>query len=190
MAMKLMIIVGSTRPGRQGKQVADWFYGVARHHPGFETELVDLAELNLPFLDEPNHPSLHQYTQEHTKAWSRRVAAADAFVLVTAEYNHGYPPPLKNALDYLSLEWQRKPVAFVSYGGVAAGSRAVEQLRSVVSELHMADIRHAVQIPFIKEALNENGQPKDTEHLGSTAQVVLDDLAWWSRALKSAREAA
>jgi NAD(P)H-dependent FMN reductase len=185
--VKLLIIVGSTRPGRVGRTVADWFQGVAERHGGFEVELVDLKELDLPFLDEPKHPAIQEYTHAHTRAWSKQVDGADAFVLVTSEYNHGYPAPLKNALDYLNSEWRRKPVAFVSYGGIAAGARAVEQLRAVVSELHLADICDAVQIPFVNAAFDEEGRPMEAERLEKKARLVLDDLEWWAGALKAAR---
>lgn len=118
----LMIVIASTRPGRGGTAVAEWFIDRARGHGGFELDIADLAVLQLPFLDEPNHPRLRQYTQPHTFAWSERVDAADAFVFVTPEYNYGYPATLKNAIDFLHQEWQYKPVGFVAYGGVAAGT--------------------------------------------------------------------
>jgi NAD(P)H-dependent FMN reductase len=186
--MKLLVIVGSTRPGRIGRTVAEWFMTEAKRHGGFEPELVDLKELDLPFLDEPDHPAMRNYTQAHTKAWSAQVAAADAYVFVTSEYNHGYPAPLKNALDYLNFEWRRKPAAFVGYGGIAAGARAVEQLREVASELHLADIRDAVLIPFVNSAFDENGKPVEPERLGKQSDLLLDDLVWWAQALKLARE--
>src|SRR5437588_1030006 len=129
---KLMIVIASTRPGRVGLAVAQWFTDRAIEHRGFEVQVVDLAELDLPFLDEPHHPRLRRYTQDHTYAWSEMVDAADAFVFVTSEYNHGYPASLKNAIDFLNHEWKDKPVGFVSYGGVSAGTRAVQQLKQVV----------------------------------------------------------
>jgi NAD(P)H-dependent FMN reductase len=119
-----MIVIASTRPGRVGLPVARWFTERATEHGAFEIQVVDLAELDLPFLDEPRHPRLRQYTQDHTHAWSEMVDAADAFVFVTSEYNHGYPAPLKNAIDDLNQEWKDKPLGFVSYGGVSAGTRA------------------------------------------------------------------
>src|ERR1700722_1138798 len=116
---KLMIVIASTRPGRVGLPVGEWFHGRAREHAGFDVAMVDLAELELPLLDEASHPRLRQYTKQHTREWSAMVDDADAFVFVTSEYNHGYPAALKNAIDYLHHEWQYKPVGFVSYGGVA-----------------------------------------------------------------------
>src|SRR5947209_7654159 len=121
---KLEIIIASTRPGRVGLPVAQWFYQRAVAHGGFEVELVDLAEINLPFMDEPKHPRLRQYVHQHTRDWSAKVDSADAFVFVTPEYNFSFNAVLKNALDYLHWEWQYKPAGFVSYGGVSAGTRA------------------------------------------------------------------
>ena len=120
----LQIIIASVRAGRVGLPVAEWFTARARSHGGFELDVADLAELALPLMDEPNHPRLRRYTQPHTLEWSARVDAADAFVFVHPEYNYGYTAPLKNALDYLNQEWAYKPVGFVSYGGISAGTRA------------------------------------------------------------------
>lgn len=128
----LQIIIGSTRPVRSGEPVAQWFADLARADGRFEVELVDLKEVGLPLLDEPNHPRLQQYTQPHTHRWSEIVSRADAYVFVHPEYNHGYNAALKNALDYLFLEWQGKPASFVSYGGVSGGLRAVQMLKQVV----------------------------------------------------------
>jgi NAD(P)H-dependent FMN reductase len=125
----LQIIIASTRPGRAGLPIGQWFHERALGHGGFDIDLVDLADLNLPFMDEPSHPRLRRYTHQHTRDWSARVEAADAFVFVTPEYNHGFNAPLKNAIDYLHDEWRHKPVGFVSYGGVAAGTRAVQMLK-------------------------------------------------------------
>ena len=122
MALRLNVIVASTRPGRVGIHVGRWAHGVAAAHPAFEARLVDLAEFALPVYDEPRHPRLRQYEHAHTRAWSASVAAADAFVLVTPEYNHGPTPALINALDYVYHEWHYKPAAFVSYGGVSGGA--------------------------------------------------------------------
>jgi NAD(P)H-dependent FMN reductase len=140
----LLVIVGSTRPGRLGLPVAHWFVERAKQDGRFEVDLADLALIALPLLDESAHPRLQQYRHQHTKDWSARVAAADGVVLVTAEYNHGYPAPLKNALDYLHAEWMHKPVGFVSYGGVSAGTRAVQQLVQVVRALRMLPLVESV----------------------------------------------
>ncbi|MES1212598.1 MAG: NAD(P)H-dependent oxidoreductase, partial [Leifsonia sp.] len=148
MPTRLMIIVGSVRPGRIGLPIANWAREHAEANGGFEIDFVDLAELGLPFMDEPKHPRLHEYTQPHTIAWSERVAAADAFLLVTPEYNNSYSPALKNALDYLNTEWWRKPLGFVSYGGVSAGTRGVVALTTVTSGLGLVKIGANVELNF------------------------------------------
>ncbi len=130
----LKIILASTRPTRKGPAIAEWIYRIASERKAFETELLDLAKINLPFLDEPKNPRLGDYAMDHTRAWSRMIDSADAFIFVTAEYNHGYPASLKNALDFLFREWHYKPAAFVSYGGIAGGTRSVQQLKQVVSK--------------------------------------------------------
>ncbi|WP_219731977.1 NAD(P)H-dependent oxidoreductase [Glaciihabitans sp. INWT7] len=136
-----------------------------RTRPGdFEVDFVDLVELGLPFMDEPNHPRLRAYTKQHTLDWSARVDAVDAIVLVTPEYNHSFSPALKNALDYLAAEWWRKPVAFVSYGGVSAGTRGVTALETVVSCLGMVRVGAAVEIPFASRLIvDEAFSPSDKE---------------------------
>jgi NAD(P)H-dependent FMN reductase len=148
--LRLMIIVGSVRPGRIGMPIAEWVRSTAEAHGGFEIDFVDLVELALPFMDEPNHPVLHQYTKPHTIAWGDRVAAADAFILVTPEYNHSFSPALKNALDFLQKEWWRKSVGFVSYGGVSAGTRGVVSLMTTVAGLGMVRVGANVELPFAK----------------------------------------
>ena len=132
---RLAVIVASNRPGRIAPAVTEWFVSAAREHGGFEVEVLDLAEIDLPFLDEPDHPRLRRYTHQHTRDWSARIEAADALVIVTPEYNYGMPAVLKNALDYLHQEWAYKPVAFVSYGGVSAGTRGVQMAKQVVTTL-------------------------------------------------------
>jgi len=120
---RLTVIIGSTRPGRAGLPIAEWFVSRARLHGGFDVEVADLAEIGLPLLDEPNHPRLRQYLHQHTKAWSAVIDRADAVVFVTPEYNYGYPATVKNSIDYLHEEWKDKPAGFVSYGGIATGQR-------------------------------------------------------------------
>jgi NAD(P)H-dependent FMN reductase len=180
---KLLIIIASTRPGRIGLPVAKWFYERGAEHGGFELKLVDLADLDLPLLDEPNHPRLHQYTQEHTHAWSAVVDDADAVVFITPEYNYGYPAALKNAIDYLHHEWRYKPVGFVSYGGVAAGTRAVQQLKAVVQAVQMFAVATAVNIPFVQQFLTEDGRIEGNEVMTQAAAEMLDELARVAEAL-------
>lgn len=154
--MNLTIILASTREGRKGPAVADWITRIAREKSRFTVDAVDLKELNLPFMDEPNHPSLQNYMFEHTKAWSRRISRSDAFVFVTCEYNHGMPATLKNAIDYLSKEWANKPVAFVGYGGISGGTRAIQQLKQVASALKMY-VFDGVILPFFSKQIDSAG---------------------------------
>lgn len=184
----LQIIVASTRPGRVGLPVAQWLHEVAQKHAGFTVELVDLAELALPMMDEPNHPRLRQYVHEHTKRWSATVDRADAFVIVMPEYNHGYTAPLKNALDYLSHEWANKPVGLVSYGGVAAGARAVTTLKPVLSMLKLFAAGSSVQIPFVAQFLSEEREIEPNEMMSASAEAMLVELEVLAHALKPLRE--
>jgi NAD(P)H-dependent FMN reductase len=185
----LTIIVGSTRPGRAGAPIAQWFAARAKDHGGFDVNVADLAELDLPLLDEPNHPRLRQYTRQHTKDWSAIVDAADAFVFVTPEYNYGYPAPVKNAIDYLHQEWKDKPVGFVSYGGVAAGTRAVQQLKQVVTTLRMLPVFDSVNIPFHTQFLDSDGVFHPNEVLDQAADAMLDELVRTEAALRPLRPA-
>jgi NAD(P)H-dependent FMN reductase len=184
--MRLMIIVGSVRPGRIGLPIARWVEQEAQAHGGFEIDFVDLAELALPFMDEPNHPRLGQYTKPHTIAWSERVAAADAVVLVTPEYNYSISPALKNAMDYLSAEWWRKPVAFVSYGGVSGGTRGVALLGVTVTALGMVRTGASVEINFAGARVADGvfaAEEKERVILGR----ILDELGPLSAALTPLR---
>lgn len=174
--MRVMVVVGSVRPGRIGLPIARWVESIASQREGVEIDLVDLAELNLPFMDEPNHPRLQQYTRPHTLVWSARVQAADAVILVTPEYNHSYSPALKNALDYLHREWWRKPVGFVSYGGVSAGTRGVVALTVVTSALGMVRTGAAMEIDFAGQRVRD-GVFTPTEKEAGILGRLLDELA-------------
>ncbi|WP_327320238.1 NADPH-dependent FMN reductase [Streptomyces sp. NBC_01235] len=180
--MTLTTVVASTRPGRVGRSVADWFALRATEYDQFESHTVDLYELALPFFDEPHPPALRQYTKSHTREWSRIVDASDAFVFVTPEYNGGFPAPLKNAWDYLVVEWQHKPAAFVSYGGVSAGTRAVQMGKQVVANLRMLPIGATVSIPFVNE-LVEGGDFRPGKIHEAAAGQVLDELARTARVM-------
>jgi NAD(P)H-dependent FMN reductase len=184
---RLTIIIGSTRPGRAGLPIARWFADRARSHGGFDVNMVDLAELNLPLLDEPNHPRLRRYIHRHTKDWSAIVDASDAFAIVTPEYNNGYPAALKNAIDYLHEEWCDKPVGFVSYGGVSAGTRAVQQLKQVVTTLKMHPVVEAVSIPFHVQFIGDDGRVQANEIMEQAADAMLDELARVEGALRPLR---
>jgi NAD(P)H-dependent FMN reductase len=184
----IQIIIGSTREQRRSAGIAAWLRIVACEREDLSFELVDLAEWELPFLSAAVPPVIGDYAEQRTREWADQIATADGYVLVTGEYNHGYPAPLKNALDLLFAEWNRKPVAFVSYGGAAGGTRAVEQLRQVAIELEMVPIRRQVAIPRIWEALSAEGHPDELHARDATR--MLDDLAWWAQTLRSGRLAA
>lgn len=183
----LQVVVASNRPGRAGRGVADWFYGKAVAAGLFEVELVDLAEVKLPFMDEPNHPRLRQYVNAHTKEWSATVDRADAYVFVTPEYNHSFTAVLKNALDYLHHEWHHKPAGFVSYGGISGGTRAVNGLRQVVSTLKMVPVLEAVNIPFFPQFLAEDGTLHPNDVTDAAADTMLAELAKLTGALRAMR---
>jgi NAD(P)H-dependent FMN reductase len=182
----LTIIIGSTRPGRAGLPIGQWFANRAKEHGGFDVTVVDLAELDLPMFNEPAHPRLRQYTHDHTKEWSAIVDAADAFVIVTPEYNYGYPASVKNAIDYLHQEWQYKPVGFVSYGGVAAGTRAVQQLKQVVTTLRMVPVFDSVNIPFHVQFIKD-GAFEPNEVIEQAADAMLDELVRTEQAMRPLR---
>jgi NAD(P)H-dependent FMN reductase len=182
----LGIIIGSTRPGRAGKPIADWFTSIASRHTSFEARVLDLKEIDLPFLDEAEHPRFKKYAHEHTKKWSALVEGCDAFVLVSPEYNYGYSAPLKNALDCVYREWNHKACGFVSYGGVAGGTRAVQQLKQVTQCLQMASPAEAVVLPMFAKHLVDGAFVAD-EHVEKAAYAMLDALAKLAAALKPLR---
>jgi len=184
----LQIFIASTRPGRIGLPVAQWFEQVAREHDGFDVEVVDLAEVALPFFDEPSHPRLRRYEHQHTKDWSMTVDRADAFVFVTPEYNYGFNAVLKNAIDFLHQEWQHKPVGFVSYGGVAAGTRAVQMLKQVVTTLKMVPVFASVNIPFVAQFLDDEDRIQPSDIMISAATAMLDELLPMATTLETLRK--
>ena len=186
MTRKLATIAVSTRPGRVGIHVARWMHGVAEAHGGFDTRLVDLAEVGLPVYDEPKHPRLRDYQHEHTKRWSAIVDAADAFVFVAPEYNYTLAPALLNALDYVFHEWAHKPAAFVSYGGISGGLRAVQTAKLALTTLSVMPIIEGVAIPFVANQVAD-GTFTPNESQAKGAPVMLDALARWSDALATLR---
>jgi NAD(P)H-dependent FMN reductase len=171
----LLVIVASTRPGRIGRPVGDWFLKLAREHGGFEVVEADLATLDLPMMDEPNHPRFQNYTHEHTKQWSAAVAAADAIVWITPEYNHSFTAPLKNAIDYLHIEWKHKALGLVSYGGIAAGTRAVQALKPVAAALGLVATSSAVQIAWVGKMI-QDGVFVDDEGVNAAATTMLAEM--------------
>jgi NAD(P)H-dependent FMN reductase len=182
---KIGVILGSTRPGRKGEVIAKWAVEAASKRTDATFELIDLADFPLPHLDEEVPPSRGLYANDHTKAWSDRIAGFDGFVFVTPEYNHSTSGVLKNALDYLYLEWNNKAVGFVSYG-VAGGIRAVEHLRVIVAELQMADVRNQVAISLINDFTNFTTFNPSEVHEASLS-ALLNQLVSWSDALAPLR---
>jgi NAD(P)H-dependent FMN reductase len=185
--LRLQIIIASTRPGRVGLPVAKWVDQHARSHSDFDVQLVDLAEVNLPILDEPFHPRLQKYQHEHTRKWSQIVSAADAFTIVTPEYNFGPPPALVNALNYLYLEWNYKPAGFVSYGGISGGLRSVQMTKLILTTLKIVPIYEAVTLPFVNNNLSEAKDFVATETRDKAATEMLKELHRWALALKPLR---
>jgi NAD(P)H-dependent FMN reductase len=182
---RIGIILGSTRPNRNGEQVAKWVYGVASQRGDAQFELIDLRDFPLPHLDEPLPPSLGQYQNDHTKKWSAKIASLDGFVMVTPEYNHSTSGVLKNAIDYLYAEWNNKAVGFVSYG-VVGGTRAAEHLRLVAGELQLADVRQQVAISLVTEFENFSVF-KPNDYLEAALTTQLDQVIAWSNALAPLR---
>jgi NAD(P)H-dependent FMN reductase len=184
-SQKIAVIIGSTRPGRVGDKVASWYLEQVKDIEGATFELIDLAEIKLPLLDEPAPAMMAQYSQDHTKKWSEKIASFDAYVMVTPEYNHSAPASLTNAISYLNQEWKRKPVAFVSYGTMG-GVRAVEHLRGIAGELHMADIRPQVSLLQPWALFDESGNVRPELVVGDPKEQI-EDLLWWSDTLGSKR---
>jgi NAD(P)H-dependent FMN reductase len=186
---KLEIIVASTRPGRAGLPIGQWAESEAVAHGGFsEVELIDLAAWNLPFMDEPNHPRLAQYTRQHTRDWSAKISEADAFVFVMPEYNAGFNAPLKNAIDYLHHEWHYKPVGLVSYGGVSAGTRAAQMVKQVVTTLKMTPVMESVAIPFVARFFDEEHDLVPNDIMTGAAKAMFDELARVAETLRPLRK--
>jgi len=185
--IKLLVVLSSVRPGRVGEPVANWFLPLAEADRRFEVELVDLKELDLPFMDEPNMPGRREYTKEHTKKWSAIVDRNDAFVFVTPEYNSTPAPALKNAIDFLYHEWSYKPCSFVSYGGVWAGARAVQSLKPTLTQLSVMPVPEMVPIPGVAGLIDDEGDFQGTEVHERSVGGMLDSLAKWSGALQTLR---
>jgi NAD(P)H-dependent FMN reductase len=187
---RLGIIIGSVREQRGGDAVARWFVEQVRAHAGFDIEVLDLKAIDLPLMNEPAHPRLRQYTHEATRRWSATVAALDAFVLVTPEYNHGTPPAIVNALDYLLTEWQYKPVGFASYGGVSGGLRSVQMTKPILAALKMVPVVEAVVLPMYAQQINkETGAFTPGEAADKAAATMLSELVRWESALRVLRPA-
>lgn len=188
MSLSLKIIIGSTRPGRGGPAVGAWVAEAAAKHDHFAAETVDLADLHLPLLDEPYHPSQAKYQHDHTKRWSAIAGAADAFVFVTPEYDFFPPATLVNAIQCLSREWRYKPAGIVSYGGISGGLRAAQELRLLVSNLSMMPLPQVVPIPFYAQSITEAAGFTPTQPVADGAALMFGELAKWATALKPMRD--
>ncbi|MCI4319775.1 MAG: NAD(P)H-dependent oxidoreductase [Thermoplasmata archaeon] len=185
--LKIGIIVGTTRPGRHADAVAKWVHARAAPRTTAEFQIVDIADFHLPLLDEPMPPSMGQYAKDHTKAWAARIATFDGFIFITPEYNHGIPGSLKNAIDFLYKEWNNKAAAIVSYGSVG-GVRSAEQLRQVLGELQIADVRASVSLSLFDDF--EHYQAfKPRPALEAALEPLFDQLLAWAGALKPLRSA-
>lgn len=185
--LKLQTIICSTRPGRIGPSIAEWFNGYATAHGRFECILVDLAEANLPVYNEANHPVMQQYEHEHTKAWSRSVAEADAYVFVLPEYNYCPPPAFFNALNYVYREWNYKPCGFLSYGGVSGGLRSAQLAKQIVTTLKMMPMTEGVTVQMAGSLIDENQKFQAHEVHESSSTTMLDELEKWASGLKTIR---
>ena len=183
--IRIAVIIGSTRPGRLGGAVGKWTFDIASKRDDAEYELVDIADFNLPLLDEPVPPSRGQYSKDHTKRWAEKIASFDAFVFVTPEYNHGTSGALKNALDFIYAEWNNKAAGFVSYGS-AYGARAVESLRLVMGELQIADVRAQVMLSLFEDFENYSVFKPHERHEKSVNDM-LDQVVSWGTAMKTLR---
>jgi NAD(P)H-dependent FMN reductase len=184
--MKLAVIVVSTRNGRVGEAVGKWFEGFAHEHGSFDVEVIDLKQLNLPLLDEPHHPVLHDYQYDHTKKWSRLVDPADAFVFVSPEYDYFVPGALVNAIDYLSQEWRYKPAGFVGYGGISGGLRAIQAAKPLLTSVNIMPIPQSVSIQFVQNHVQAGEFTPERRH-EDMARLMLNELAKWAAALKPLR---
>jgi NAD(P)H-dependent FMN reductase len=183
--LRIAIITGSTRPGRNSEAVARWVHRIAQQRSDAQFELVDIADYKLPLFDEPMSPMFGKYTKPHTRAWSEKIASFDGYVFVTPEYSHGIPGALKNALDFLYHEWNNKAAGFVSYGG-AGGARAVEHLRLVVSELMVATVRAQVMLSLVTD-FEHFRTFKPLPHHEAEVATMLDQVISWATALKAIR---
>ncbi|MBX2887887.1 MAG: NAD(P)H-dependent oxidoreductase [Ferruginibacter sp.] len=184
----LKVIVTSTRNGRQGIAVANWFAEKVKEHNAFNTEILDLKEIALPMLDEPHHPRLKNYQYEHTKAWSKKIEEADAFVFVIPEYNYGLPPSLVNAIDYLFSEWNYKPAALVSYGGISGGLRSAQMSKLILTTVKVFPLTEAISIPFFAKQINEEGVFIANPLIDKSYNEMMDELIKWTKGLKYMRD--
>jgi NAD(P)H-dependent FMN reductase len=187
---RIAVVVGSTRAARFADAPAEWIANIARRHADIDVEVVDLRDFPMPFFEEAASSLWAPSQNEVAQRWQKKIAEFDGFIFTAAEYNHAPTGVLKNALDYAYTEWNRKPAGFVGYGGVG-GARAVEQLRQIAVELQMAPVKSAVHVTLGDFVTVRKGEKKleEIEHLNQAGEALVDDVAWWAKALKAAREA-
>jgi NAD(P)H-dependent FMN reductase len=183
--IKIGIIIGSTRPGRNSEAVAKWVYEIAKQRDDAQFEVIDIVDYKLPLLDEPVPPAMNQYSKDHTKAWAEKIGSMDAFIFVTPEYNHAPTGALKNAIDYIYAEWNNKAAGFVGFGS-AGGVRAVEQLRQIMAELQIADVRAQVSLSLFTDFENFSVF-KPAPHQVDSANAMISQVVAWGTALKPLR---
>lgn len=182
--INLKIITSTVRPGRKGPLVAEWITKLAKQNSHFNVELLDLAEINLPMMNEANHPAIKKYEHEHTKRWSSKIEEADAFIFVTAEYDYNYPAPLRNALEYLYHEWSYKAAGVVSYGGISAGTRALNSLKNDLATFKIVPLTEAVNFPFFQQNINDENEFNANEAAHRSAEVMLTQIIRWTKGLR------
>ncbi|MDB5282864.1 MAG: hypothetical protein JWO06_1939 [Bacteroidota bacterium] len=180
----LKIITSTVRPGRKGPLITNWITEIAKKNENFNVEVLDLAVINLPMMNEAAHPAQRKYEHEHTKQWSAKIDEADAFIFVTSEYDFNYPAPLRNALEYLFHEWGYKAAGIVSYGGVSAGTRAANSLKADLSSFKMVPIAESVNFPFFTQNINEKGEFTANEISLKAANTMLKEILRWTKGLK------
>ncbi len=183
--IKIGIIIGSTRPGRNSEAVAKWVYEIAKQRDDAQFEVIDIADYKLPLLDEPVPSAMNQYAKDHTKAWAAKIGSMDAFIFVTPEYNHAPTGALKNAIDYIYAEWNNKAAGFVGFGS-AGGVRAVEQLRQIMAELQIADVRAQVSLSLFTDFENFSVF-KPAPHQADSVNAMIGQVVAWGSALKPLR---
>lgn len=181
----LIIISATVRPGRKGPVIGSWITEIAKASGNFDVEYIDLGELALPMMDEPNHPAMQKYEHAHTRNWSAKIDRVDAFIFVTGEYDFGYPAPLRNALEYLDKEWGYKAAGIVSYGGVSAGTRAANALKNDLATFKVVPLYEMVNIPFFTEWIDENNIFKPSDISVKAAEAMLKELVRWTKGLKT-----
>lgn len=176
----ILIIVGSTRPGRIARPIAEWLLEVSRDIDAATFELVDIEDFRLPLLNESKHPRMGQYEHEHTRRWSEAISRGDGYVFVTPEYNHSFPAALKNAIDYLHNEWVYKPAGFMSYGGIAAGTRAVQHLKTVLSAFQMVSVLEGVNVPMVMSLLDQKKRFVPGDEITVATRLMLQRVVFWA----------